>query len=208
MKITAILAGAALAFAASGANAAVVLFDNFDSSGPGQLNWPGDTVFTSTSAPGSVDLIPVGGDYDIQPGNGFYVDLDGTSGDGNSPSGQLTSVNSFGPGAYTLSFSLAGNGRGAAPQSLNVSLGSFSTTIAGQTSATGFTTFNYAFTTATAGQLVFTESGPSTQQGSLLDNVVLSAAPEPATWSLMIAGVGLAGFALRRRRGAAAALAI
>ena len=31
-----------------------------------------------------------------------------------------------------------------------------------------------------------------------------SAAPEPGTWALMFAGVGLAGFALRRRQGSAA----
>lgn len=36
-----------------------------------------------------------------------------------------------------------------------------------------------------------------------LDNIMLSMVPEPATWSLMIAGFGLAGLALRRKRGVA-----
>ena len=39
------------------------------------------------------------------------------------------------------------------------------------------------------------------QQGNLLDNdVVTSGVPEPASWTLMIAGFGLAGLAMRRRR--------
>lgn len=38
----------------------------------------------------------------------------------------------------------------------------------------------------------------------LVDNFVMDAVPEPATWGLMIAGFGLAGAALRRRREACA----
>jgi hypothetical protein len=38
-----------------------------------------------------------------------------------------------------------------------------------------------------------------------LDNVRLTAVPEPAAWAMMIAGFGLAGATLRRRRGLAAA---
>lgn len=33
-----------------------------------------------------------------------------------------------------------------------------------------------------------------------LDNIAVSAVPEPATWAMMIAGFGMAGAALRRRR--------
>jgi hypothetical protein len=38
-----------------------------------------------------------------------------------------------------------------------------------------------------------------------LDDVSVTAAPEPATWGLMLAGLGLAGASLRRRRSVAAA---
>jgi hypothetical protein len=93
--------------------AAVVLQDDFGTTGGDQLNWAGDSVFTSTSPPGSVDLIGANGSFDFFPGNGHYVDLDGSTGDGHNPAGQLTSVLSFGPGSYTLSFSLGGNHRGA-----------------------------------------------------------------------------------------------
>jgi hypothetical protein len=43
--------------------------------------------------------------------------------------------------------------------------------------------------------------GPADSTDTILDNVRVSV-PEPATWALMITGFGLAGVALRRRRGA------
>ena len=69
-----------------------------------------------------------------------------------------------------------------------------------------FTTHTYSFTTATAGNLVFTDSGPSNQQGNLLDNVSLTAVPEPASWAMMIVGLFGLGAALRRRNATAATL--
>jgi hypothetical protein len=60
------------------------------------------------------------------------------------------------------------------------------------------------FTTTTGGSLIFTEGGPSDQQGNLLDNVILSSdavvVPEPASWALMLIGFGGAGAMLRARR--------
>jgi hypothetical protein len=41
--------------------------------------------------------------------------------------------------------------------------------------------------------------------GPLLDNVVVTQVPEPATWAMLIAGFGLVGSAMRRRRTAVAA---
>lgn len=51
----------------------------------------------------------------------------------------------------------------------------------------------------TGGVLSFQDSGPAGNEGNLLDNVVLSAVPEPSTWALMIAGFAVVGFGLRRR---------
>jgi hypothetical protein len=45
-------------------------------------------------------------------------------------------------------------------------------------------------------QVIFSSSGNSFE----LDNIAVSAVPEPATWAMMIAGFGLMGSALRRRR--------
>ena len=202
------LAGAAafaagLALAAS-ANAAVVLSDNFDASVPDQLNWAGDSVFLATSPPGSVDLIGAGGSFDFYPGNGSYVDLDGSTGSGNDPAGEITSILSFGPGAYTLSFFLGGNARGAPAQTTRVILGDFSTDIT-LGSGDGLALHTFSFTTASSGSLIFRELGPSDQQGNILDNISLSVVPEPASWALMILGFGGMGAMLRRRQGLRAA---
>lgn len=200
MKLKFFLTAAALLIGIPASHAGIVLQDNFDGAGPGDhLNWAGDASFNSTSPPGSVDLIGFGGGFDFFPGNGSYVDLDGSSGYGNNPAGQLTSSSLFGPGTYTLSFSLGGNHRGAASQQTVVSLGGYSQQI---TLAAGdpLTAYSFTFTTGTAGALVFTETGPSDQQGNILDNVVLSAVPEASTWAMMILGFMGMGFMAHRRK--------
>src|SRR4029077_18155361 len=107
---------------AQSCSAAVVLFDNFDQDAQ-TLNWPGDAVFTSIPAPGNVQHLPstdlVGtipsnsGFGSLCQGHGNCVDLDGSTGSGNNPAGQIVSNNTFAAGNYTLSFLLGGNQRNA-----------------------------------------------------------------------------------------------
>lgn len=204
MKLLAAAIGAASLVTAGGASAAIVLSDNFDAEVADQLNWAGDSVFLSTGAPGSVDLIGVGGIYDFHPGHGSYVDLDGSTGSGHDPAGELTSIAAFGAGKYTLSFLLAGNARGQVARTTRVSLGDFSVDIL-LSSADPFSGYSFTFIT-TGGQLKFTQLGESNQQGNLLDDVVLATGgraggiPEPGAWALMILGFGGVGGMLRRRR--------
>ncbi len=216
MKIQTTIAAVLAATSIAGmANATVVLSDDFNSDAL-QLAWSGDSSFNSLATPSSqgkghasTDLI--GNNFKGLCGDGTRcVDLDGTTGYGNKPSGELQSVQSFGPGTYTLSFDLNGNRRNVAGQDTTISLGSFSVTIPGTTLVSSFpyTLFTYTFTTTTAGKLDFYEAGPSTYRGALLDNVVLSTAatPEPISWALMVLGIGGVGGVMRSRRSAALAV--
>jgi len=66
--------------------------------------------------------------------------------------------------------------------------------------------FNFNSGTATSAVLSFVDlnlAGDGNDFG--IDDITLTAVPEPATWGLMIVGFGLVGFAARRRRTAVAA---
>jgi hypothetical protein len=62
------------------------------------------------------------------------------------------------------------------------------------------------FTVTSGVQYTLTFTGVfSGDRTSFIDNVALTSVPEPSTWAMMLAGFGMMGFALRRRRLAAAA---
>src|SRR6266581_8621212 len=119
---------AVLLFGIPGAYAAPLLQDNFDSPPSTVLNWPGDSIFQSIPQPGnvdgqpSVDLVGASNIYSITTFSGNSVDLDGSTGSGNNPAGQLTSVMSFAPGNYTVTFELSGNQRHSHEETTVVSI--------------------------------------------------------------------------------------
>jgi hypothetical protein len=181
----------------------VLLSDNFDSGTPG-ANWLGDGSFTPvpatpTAGAPSVDL--VGGSYF---GNlafsGNSIDLDGTTGFGNVPAGEIISNNSLTSATgFTVTFELAGNMRGNFAQTTIVSLGgqSFSLT---PSASQGYTLETLYFTT-TSGFLDFKDMPASDQQGNLLDDVTVTAGvPEASTWAMMILGFLGVGFTAYRRK--------
>ncbi len=205
LLVSSLLATGALVGATS-ANAAGVFSDNFDSYAY-QLNWvPPSSVWTVST--GSVDLIgetTSGTYFDFYPGNGGYVDLDGSTG----AAGTLQTAQSFGPGTYTLSFDLGGNALGNPAATTTITLGNWSMSL---TLASGslYQPYTSTFTT-TGGNLSFADDIAGNQNiGNILDNVALSSAsgvPEASTWAMMalgFAGLGFAGF--RARRSAVAAL--
>lgn len=194
-RLSTLVAG--LAMFASMSSAAVVFQDNFNSENGGSpvLNLP--TLSQWTVDRDSIDLIGTGY-FDFYPGNGLYLDMDGST--GANSNGQITTLLSFGAGTYTVSFDL-GNNPGGGNNSLTVSLGNWTETFF-TTGYPALTTITRTFSTA-GGQLRFSQGGPSDQQGSILDNVSLqttSEAPEPSTFALI--GLGAAALGFFRKRSA------
>jgi len=188
----------------STAGAGVILSDNFNAA-PLQLNWAGDAVFDSlgvnvSGQPISTDLIGSSNFFDFLPGHGRYVDLDGSTGNNHNPAGILSSKVSFGPGDYTLSFLLAGNQRGQTPRYTDVFLGTDLIVSLIPAANAPFTLFTYNVSSVSGGKLIFSQRGPSNQQGNLLDDVTLSV-PEPTTLAMVaFTLLSMFGFGWMRRR--------
>jgi hypothetical protein len=175
------------------AGATTTLFnDNFDTEtlvlNASPSNW--------TVSSGTVDVIG-SGFFDFYPGNGHYLDLDGSTGN----AGKITtnSLFSLTPGiTYLLDFDLGGSTRGET-NSVVVSLGSYSETFT-LASDTGLQHVTRAITVlgSMSSSLSFDHAGGD-NLGLILDNVNVSAVPEPSTYALLLAGLGLIGFSVRRR---------
>lgn len=202
MKLRSVLAALALltaiSWSQSAAAAVVVFFDDFDSTTQGLSL----TDLPNWTVTGSVDVIGQGSAFDFYPGHGNYVDLNGS----NNQIGQLESKTVFGAGTYTLSFLLGGStGSGGDTSSkatqVSFGVGGFSQLITLAPDA-GLNPYSFTFTTA-GGNLFFTSvAGGNPNVGNILDNVQVSAVPEPATWILMLLGfAALAGFAYHRSKG-------
>lgn len=190
------LAIAAALLCASSAHAATIFSDNFDADALG-LN---TTVFLGgwlvSGYNGTVDTIGPG-NYDVFPGNGHYIDLDGSS----STPGLFSKTLTLAAGTtYTATFELAGNHRDAAADTVLVNFGSASGSYT-KFSADAFTSYSLTFTTGASGgySLSFQNDG-NNNIGALLDNVSIAAVPEPSTYAMLVGGLALLGLAAHRRR--------
>ncbi len=139
----------------------------------------------------SVDLI-----------KGGYGAITGTSVDMLGTPGPGSLTQSFGTASgqqYLLSFDLSSNGGGGGGSGLlGVSLnGGAAVDFNG---STNFTSHTLNFTgTGNPFALTFT-SAASGYSGAVLDNVSVTAVPEPETYALMLTGLGLMGAIARRRK--------
>jgi hypothetical protein len=215
-----LLTALVLGVSAQGSMASVVtsIGDNFVSNvgDTPQTNWAGDSVFVSVpgSVNSSVDLVgnvPVDyfGGLAPNPTNSPFpantynaVDLDGSTGTGFSPAGQISSLNTLAAGSYLVSFYLAGNLRGAPVQETDVSIGGMTIAVTPNAPADQpYTLYSLLFSNTAGGTLSFTDDGPSTQQGDLLALVNVTAVPEASTWAMMVLGFFGVGFMAYRRNG-------
>ena len=206
-----ILAAAiSLATACGSASAQTLFFDDFDNEFPGLNRVPNGWTVTN----GTVDIIgngPNGTLFDARPNNGYYIDLDGSSNPPNAGRLALATGLSFAAGtAYELSFDLGNSGTAPNTMTYGIDFASALDVMASVTRPTvgdpsdvgQFRRVSLIFTApgATTGRIFFDHQGGDLN-GLLLDDVrVAVAIPEPQTYALLLAGLGLLGFAARRKK--------
>ncbi len=216
--VMALLATAAVGAFASTAQAGVLFHDDFTSNGQVPAdNWTGDAFFAPqplppTSGFPSVDLVGVGNFASLAPNTGNTtpatagliglnaVDLDGSTGYGNTPlAGLLLYTASLPFGTYTVTFALAGNLRGDVAQTTAYGFAFSPFDTVTLSASQPYTWYTATFTGS--GEFGFADYGPSDQQGNLLADVTVSV-PEASTWAMMtlgFAGLGFAGYRTSRK---------
>jgi hypothetical protein len=211
------------------ANAGTVLFsEDFDSITANTLQIT--TTAGSMTVTGAVDAVVPVNPFGIVGLTSTVIDLDGSPGPGTLSAGGF---NLIAGRTYTLDFVLGGAQRGSASDGIFARLLSSANGDLFGISGTGvFSGFgglnlgsNFAFSNVIAGSAPFASSsltfrannnttlgfqiGTDSRNniGPLLDSVTLTqnVIPEPTTWAMLIAGFGLVGTAMRRRRAAVAA---
>jgi choice-of-anchor C domain-containing protein len=206
----AMAAGLAVAGAAGAATFTNGSFENSDpAANPGggfvTLGAGSTAIDGWTVGPNTIDYI--GGYWQPEDGN-RSIDLSGNQAGGISQ----TFDTIFGQ-SYLVSFFLAGNpdgGTGAKLAVTSATGGPLQTDTfivgAGNTRANmGWQAYSYRFkATGTSTTLSFS-SATQTPYGPALDNVSVSAAPEPAQWALMLMGFGGLGAVMRAKRRTAVA---
>jgi hypothetical protein len=233
MRSVGILLATAFAMAAPAQASTVLFSDNFDGENGGvySLNYTGFANWNVTSG-SNVDVVFSGDIFGLDCNTGGCVDLAGTPGPGEIVSKNLGYAFSGGD-LVRLSFDLSGSQRGASADdfyagfivdpSLVIGYGynagagdvyfsgsisplTFAQLIPGDDAWNLQSVFFIAGGNGGTGVVFGANGNANSQIGPLLDNVVLStgAVPEPATWAMMIAGFGIAGASLRRRKSAVA----
>lgn len=180
-KITLTAALAAFIFIAAPATAQTLFSDNFNADVQGA---PAASLINWNIVDGSVDVIPVGTQFDFYPGNGNYPDLDGST--GNAARIVTKSQFSLAPGSYQLLFDQGQNGTGT--NTMTVAVGTvFSTP------------FTFNVTSVTNAPIIFDHDGGD-GAGIVIDNVrLVTVVPEVGT-SFPLAVAGAMGMIVSRRK--------
>jgi hypothetical protein len=185
---------AGLLVSGAAAQAATIFADDFESTATGSNRTPAGWTVTD----GTVDTVGPGYFATLCRGTGTCIDLDGSTGN----AGVLSMSFSLLDGVeYTAWYDLAGSNRVSIDNIVDVSFGT-STATHTMASDDAYTNWSLGFNPAASGNylLSFANRGGD-NVGAILDNVAVSAVPEPSTTALAMVGLlGLAGMARRRRR--------
>lgn len=212
MKIATIAAVLALFVAGTASASPVNLITNgdFESVAPGSTFGSGFQVVNNGSSAitgwtvGATSVDLVRNAYNAI--DGYSIDMLGTPG----PGYLSQSFNVLAGQTYNLSFDMARNSGAAAGQGVSVNFGgvtgSFYSTAAASNTLYSNT---LSFTAATTGLATLSFASAAkvgtpfdNYSGAVIDNVsVMTAVPEPETYAMLLAGLGLMGF-LRRRKAA------
>jgi hypothetical protein len=188
------LAIAAFLLAASAAQANTLFFDDFNN----DIATGNKTSFLQgwTVPIGTVDLETPGW-YPQVSSTGNFVDLDGGSFVGGL---FMNSLHLSAGTEYELRFDLAGNQRQWGTDTVVVTFGS-SFQIFNVQDSEGLTSRSLFYTPLIDGVAAFSfHNLGGDLRGALLDNVSVSAVPEPETYAMLLAGLaGLGGIARRRK---------
>lgn len=191
MKKT-LLALSLLALGAS-AQAATVFSDNFNSD---PLALHTTSVSGWSVASGYVDVLGLLGNR--------YIDLDG--GTLRQPdAGSFSHTLNLSAGSYTISFDLGHTS--LAPQDVAFALRNATTTLVNSVfsvTGIGWTHETLSFNVGSSGSYTFSflDQNPGANllhAGPRLDNVTVASVPEPETYAMLLAGLGMVGFMARRR---------
>ncbi len=146
-----------------------------------------------TVTSGSVDWI---GTYWTAPGGNNSIDLDG-----NSP-GTLSQSLTLAPGLYNVTFDLSANRDGGAlVKYVDVSLGNAAAQQVSFSQATaGWITETLTFNVTSGTNLVFASADAGGPYGAALANVSVTAVPEAGSSAMLMAGLGLLGLMVSRRK--------
>ncbi|WP_310390079.1 choice-of-anchor C family PEP-CTERM protein [Roseateles sp.] len=143
----------------------------------------------------SVDII--NGNYGAVSGNS--IDMLGTPGPGSVAQTLSTVIGQ----TYWLQFDLSSNRGGdndAAGKELTVAGLGGGAAMSFSALTPGVAHQSYSFTADSTSTLLQFSSGPSGFSGSVLDNVSVTAVPEPQTYALMLGGLAAMAFVARRRQ--------
>ena len=204
-----LVAMAATVMMSSAANASLLVNGSFEQGTPQPGSGGFDTLGSGSNAvtgwtvsSGSVDWI-----------NGYWQAQDGTHSidlAGNVPGAIEQTFETVVGGVYSVNYWLSGNpdggsvGKDGVVAAINGAIVDASSSITGIKGPSHenmeYSLKNFTFTASgTSTTLRFSSAENAGAFGAVLDNVSVSAVPEPATWAMMLVGFGVVGASMRRR---------